>query len=633
MNTSYLEQSDGHDFDSIEWQTASNDSISLGSIEEEAEIFRRSEGSAKGLGKKNHDKQDQIGKTSTFKYPKSSKSSFSMKSRSRTSSKIDPAPKKQSGEIAVKSQYQTNSTPSMAAPPKADIVELKPQGPSRRALHRIPSTISFDVGCFEYLDELDTGTLSSTPPSLQYRSIKKLSGAYEEIPKADGKSKSREPPRSTSELSEFNKALAACSNFGDGLEIPETIEKAKKRKKSKKQTRKEGDRDKSKSKKKDKRHDSLVMEELGSGFDDSLVEPGSPLASKHRQLGDHIKPTFKGKTCESLSRYSDSPTEPSAQTWSDIKSITKSAAKSESSKLKAKMRDQKKEEEHLTRETKKAKSFSRLMLPKPREHPKRSAGSLRRFIEDGKEESVRKAQTVPGNFSITDTTSTARSAFSSEFVAKSLNGSAPDLNRKERSKRHKMRTGMKSSEFSHQWEEFTKKAAQENWTSTTPRPVDTKNKPVYRLRRRSSARSIRAIKTKVDSYVAGDKQSKTDALETELANIKAMIDRRKGCNSRTDMVGLFGDLSVELDSSGDVSESENKVAWNTRPDWGREGASIQFLKADWKSYLGENDPKNKTEHLHRQLDAIKDLRSAQRLQSNQELDALKAVLAEKKQKK
>jgi hypothetical protein len=427
MNTSYLEQSGGHDFDSIEWQTASKDSISLGSIEEEAEMFRKS------LGKKTRDKQDQVGKVSTFKYPSLSKPPFSMKSRSRTSPKIDRASKKKPGKKGVKPQSRTTSAIPMAAPRKADVIEIKPKGPSMRELQRIPSSIAFNDGCFEYLDELDTGTLKTTPASLQNRAVATLSGVNEEIPKASGKTNTKQPSRSTSDFSEFNKNF----DFGDGLEIPEATEKAKKKKKSKKKkTRKEVDRDKRKSKRKDTT--SVAFSEA----------------------------------------------------WSDIKSSTRSAAKSESSKLKAKTRDQKKEEDHPTRKTKTVKSPSHPMVPKPREHPKR------RVIEEGKEQSVRKSQSVPGNFSTTDTTSTAQSAFSSEFVEKTLNDGAPDLNRKKRSKRNKTRTVTKSSEFSLQWEEFTKKAAQENWTSATPRPADTKNKPVYRLRRRSSVRSIRAFKLK-----------------------------------------------------------------------------------------------------------------------------------------
>jgi hypothetical protein len=505
----------------------------------------------------------------------------------------------------------------------------------RSMLERIPSVIAFDESGFEFLDEDE---------------------AESEVPR---------PTTSTllpTVTSDYIKKLASYSDSGDGMENP-TRERSLKKKKSskrKKKKRVEGHGEKQPKTKEGTKASALVMEILGFGFEDALNSPGSPINGKNRRtLGEQLvnlsnmKSESEGKGRDAMSRYSDTATEPSTVNFSETTSAERSTAKTASivSETKPTARalgksvsasyvgchSRKSEGTRRTtmklsgEKNEKSKSLSNVVLRKPRDAPKRDTikretlkrtkKSLRTFIESN-ESLDRKSKSVPGHRSMADTVGQS-SAFSEDFVVKSLSeGAGVSDRRKKRKKKSRRKTPEESSDFSHLWEAFDKipeTGAESPARSASPQSV-------CRLRRKSivgpilvrkaSMKSIGAIKTKWDRYVADGDNAKTQDLKTELYKIKGLRKARNyGVKKDTEDIFDVPDDEVDLFSS----DAKKVLPYlRSSKDSGREAASMKFLKADWKSYLGEDDSKNRAKHLQQQLDAIKNLRNAQKSQSELE---------------
>jgi hypothetical protein len=451
--------------------------------------------------------------------------------------------------------------------------------------------------------------------------------------------------------SDYIKKLASYSDSGDGMENT-TIERSLKKKKSskrKKKKRVEGHGEKQ-SKKEELDAPNLVMENIGFGFEDALNSPGSPITGKSRRtLGEQLvnlsnmKSTSEGKGRDAMSRYSDTVTEPSTVNFSETMSIERSTAKSASivseTKPAARALGKSVSASHVGRHSRKSegtrsagklsgekneksKSMSNVVLRKPRDAPKRDTPkrtnkSLRTFIESSNDAFDRTSKSVPGHRSMADTVGQS-TAFSAEFVTKSLSEGVSGR-KKKRKKKSRRKSPKASSDFSDQWDAFASDKIPATGTTSPARSASPQS--CCRLRRRksivrsvrvrkSSMKSIGAIKTKWDRYVADGDNAKTQDLKTELYKIKG-LRRARNYGVKQDTEDIFDIPDAEVNPFTSDAEEESPYLERCE-DSGRKAASMTFLKADWKSYLGEDDSKSRAKHLRQQLDAIKNLRSVQK---------------------
>jgi hypothetical protein len=480
----------------------------------------------------------------------------------------------------------------------------------RETLAKIPSMIFFDDGGFEYLEEDEYGVDMLTPPFEQ----------------------EDEPIQQVT--SSFIKKLAAFSDSSDDItpvedrqEEERHKEKKHRRKHKKKQYRDDDDRRKSAK----VGNPRLVMEDLGFGFQSALAGPATPESpTKSRPtIGEQLlkmdpyKAYEAKKSRENMSRISDGSTEPSSSTFSTAKMIEDLPKEGPGG------------EENSLRQS--SSDFSKFALPKPREAPKRS---LKLFIEKGNEHAVRMAHSVPGgafnDFSIAD------SAFSSEFMAKSLDGEKQHKKKKKKkSSSSKTKSSKRSSRksgidlFQKQWEDFAKVnegADNSPWTlnpfqespssplpieeersATPPRsnrsdrsptpprmPVRIRSRQGSRSLRVASIRSIGSIKNKWDCYVSEGTSAKTEMLQLELARIKGMIEKRKnrGIEHLTRTLSPPVPKAPEQSSDSDFSDIDSSGEGVNKSGNTKAFRYPDAIGATEKSRKHHRSPKSERKKLH-----------------------------------
>jgi hypothetical protein len=414
------------------------------------------------------------GKTFNFKYPFLLKKMFSRKTKG---AKMDSKGITKPDEKAMESSNHEDLR-SISIIPIATTHELQDSNhnqlvtPLISPRDRIPSTIVFDDSCFEFLDECDLNlSMKGNDSGLVDDDLRKRVTTFIDALSENYKPKTDKPS------------------------LQEKIEKRMKKDKSKrKKKRSNHGKDGRKSRRESGSHgQSNRAEEIG--YDNRRKSD----AENKVTLRDHLQKskTKKAILRETLSRSSDTNTELSSgqsnggskgkydvespeNTKGEILDCFRDTHKS-SSKLcvnhESKYRN------------KKAKSHSHLLQGVSHELPnKTSSVSLRDFIEHDikREKSLNPGKyttLTPCTYTVTDTIATVRTSassfFSSEFVVKPMEGDdKSETSREARLRRRQKRLRKKESvivewkatEFSKQWENFNKKAAEDRWVAITPTP-------------------------------------------------------------------------------------------------------------------------------------------------------------------